>query len=157
MSKKETTELMEVTQETTAITTTDDGLYELNFESAQRSYCSFEPKTTAEKIAFFNAVNSPEDRLKKMVNMVIEVKHIYAETIDFVNKETGEATPGVRIVLIDKDGKGYQASSKGVFSSVAKLLKIMGHPATWEKPVKIKPREITKSDSQNVLVFDLVG
>lgn len=136
---------------------TDDGRYQLDFNSAQSTYSSLEPKTQEEKVAFFNAVNSPDKRLKEMVNLEVEVSHIYAETIDFIDKETGEATPGVRIVLISPDGVAYQASSKGVYSSVAKLLKIMGAPSTWKKPVKIRPKEISKGADRNVLVFDLVG
>lgn len=139
------------------MTLTEDGKYILDFSSAQASYCSLVPKTQEEKVNFFNAVNSPTKRLKEMVNLEVEVKDIYAETINFTDKETGEIVPGVRIVLISPSGESYQASSKGIFSSVSKLLKIMGEPNTWKKPVKIRPKEVSKGADRNVLIFDLVG
>lgn len=139
------------------MTLTDDGKYSLDFSSAKASYCSLVPKTQEEKINFFNAVNSPTKRLKEMVNLEIEVKDIYAEIINFTNTETSEIVPGVRIVLISPTGESYQTSSKGIFSSLSKLLKIMGEPNTWKKPVKIRPKEVSKGADSNVLIFDLVG
>lgn len=136
---------------------TDDNKFELDFASATPSYSSLVPNNQEEKVAFFNAINSPTKRLKEMINLEVEVKHIYAEQITFIDKETGECTPGVRIVFISPDGTSYQASSKGVFSSVSKMLKIMGEPKNWKSPVKIKPREISKGADQNVLVFDIVA
>lgn len=136
---------------------TDDNNYELDFASAKKSYCSWNPKTQEEKVAFFNAVNSPSKRLKEMINMEVQISHIYAETIDFIDKESGEVTPGVRMVFISPDGTSYQASSKGVFSSVSKLLKIFGQPATWKKPVTIRPKEVSRGADRNVLVFDIVA
>lgn len=137
------------------MTTDDSGKYVLNFASAQQSYSSLVPRTMEEKVSFFNAVNNPKKRLKEMVNTEIELVHIYAETIEFIDRETGEASPGVRIVLIDKNGASYQAASKGVFSSISKLLQIFGEPNTWKNPVKIRPKEISKGANRNVLVFEL--
>lgn len=142
--------------ENTSLMTTEDGMYELNFASAQRTYCSCVPATEKERVTFFNAINNPTKHLKEMINLEIEVKDIYAETIEFVNRDTGEATPGVRMVLIASDGTSYQASAKGVFSAISKLLKIMGEPSSWKKPVKIRPKEISKGPDRNVLTFDLV-
>lgn len=137
------------------MTTDDTGKYVLNFASAQQSYSSLVPKTQEEKVAFFNAVNNPTRRLKEMVNTEIELVHIYAETIEFIDQENGEETPGVRMVLIDKNGVSYQAASKGIFSSIAKLIQIFGEPKTWKQPVKIRPKEISKGANRNVLVFEL--
>ena len=120
-----------------------------------KAYSSLQPKTEAEKVAFFNMVNAPTDRLKAAVNMTLELKDIYAEQCEFVNQETGDVTPGVRIVFITADGKSYQSASKGVFTSTQKLLSIMGEPYTWKKPVKIIPYEISKGANRNVLVFKM--
>lgn len=120
-----------------------------------KAYSSLQPKTEAEKVTFFNMVNAPTDRLKAAVNMTLELKDIYAEQCEFVNQETGDVTPGVRIVFITADGKSYQSASKGVFTSTQKLLSIMGEPSTWKKPVKIIPYEISKGANRNVLVFKM--
>lgn len=137
------------------MTRTDDGAMTINFASAITAYSSFKPKSDAERVAFFNAVNSPSKRLKEMVNTEVEVEHIYAEQVEFV-QEDGTIEPGVRIVFISPDGTSYQASSKGVFSSVQKLMQIVGEPSTWKKSIKIRPREVSKGANKNVLVFDLV-
>lgn len=144
-------------EQNTTIATTDDNRYLFDFGSAKQTYSSLVPKTHEEMVNFFNAVNSPTKRLKEMVNLEVEVKNIYAETIDFIDRETGESVPGVRIVLIAPDGTSYQASSKGVFSSVSKLLQIFGEPKRWKNPVKIRPKEVSKGTDRNVLVFDIVA
>lgn len=135
---------------------TDDNKFIMNLTKAVTSYCSFQPKTVEEKAKFFNMVNSPEKRLKEMVNLEIALKDIYAEQCEFIDKENGDVTPGVRIVFIDDKGVAYQAASKGIFSSTQKLLSIMGEPKTWKAPVKIRVKEISKGPERNVLIFELV-
>lgn len=88
--------------------------------------------------------------------MEINLKHVYAETIMFIDQETGEGTPGVRMVFIDDKGVSYQAASKGVYSCTQKLFQIFGMPSEWKKPVKIRPKEISKGPNSNVLVFEIV-
>lgn len=134
---------------------TDERNMLMDMTSAQASYSSFVPQTMEEKATFFNAVNSPAKRMKEMINTVIKVKHVYAETVDFINQETGETAPGIRIVFIDDKGVSYQAASKGIFSSVKKLFSIYGTPDTWEKPLSIKIKEISKGVNRNVLVFEI--
>lgn len=124
------------------------------FETRKTQYCSFAPKTQEERAAFFNLVNSPTERLKTCVNMEIKVRHVYAETCEFVS-EDGEVTPGVRIILIDEKGKGYCAASRGIYNAVQKLFAIMGTPDTWTKPVTIIPRVIDRGTNNQVLTFDL--
>lgn len=141
--------------ENNALMMTDDNSLEISLKNAVQSYCSFVPQTQADKVKFFNAINSPQKRLRDCVNMEIKLKDIYAERCEFVNKETGEAMPGVRIVFIDADGVSYQAASKGVFTSTQKLLQILGEPALWEEPVTVVPKQISKGVNQNVLVFEI--
>lgn len=134
----------------------DEGNFLLDFSSKRNSFCTFNPTTQEEKIDFYNQVNTPQKRLKEMINMEITLKHVYAETITFIDTETGEGTPGVRMVFIDDKGVSYQAASKGVYSCTQKLFQIFGMPSEWKKPVKIRPREISKGPNSNVLVFEIV-
>lgn len=134
---------------------TDDNSLEISLVNAQQFYCSYRPKTDEDKVKFFNAINSPSKRLKEMVNMPVKVKDIYAERCEFVNQETGEVTPGVRMVFISDTGESYQAASKGIFTSTQKLLGVMGRPESWKKPVTIVPKEVSKGANRNVLVFEL--
>lgn len=135
----------------------DEGNFMLDLTQPKSTWSSLTPKTQEEKIKFFNHVNTPDKRLKEMVNMEVEISHVYAEMIDFIDRETGESTPGVRMVFISPDGTAYQAASKGVYSCTQKLFQIFGTPDTWKKPVKIRPKEISKAADRNVLVFEIVG
>lgn len=135
----------------------DEGNFVMDLASKKSSWSSLTPKTHEDKVKFFNAVNMPTKRLKEMINMEVEISHVYAEMIDFIDKDTGEASPGVRMVFISPNGESYQAASKGVYSCTQKLFTIFGTPDTWKKPVKIRPKEVSKAADRNVLVFEIVG
>lgn len=133
----------------------DEGNFLMDLTSKRTTWSSLTPKTEKEKVAFYNAVNTPTKRLKEMVNMEVEISNVYAEMIDFIDQETREVRPGVRMVFIGPDGVSYQTASKGVYSCTQKLFAIFGTPDTWKHPVKIRPREISKSANYNVLVFEI--
>lgn len=129
--------------------------YELT--SVSSSYCSMKANTTEEKVAFYNAINSPTKRLKECVNMEIALKDVYAERCTTVDVQTGEVRPMVRLVLIDDKGVSYGCCSKGTFSALQKLFSVFGTPDRWEDPIIIRPKTLSKGVNQNVLTFDLVG
>ena len=118
-------------------------------------FCSMTPKNEDEEIILYNAMNAPEKRIADCINMTIEVKHIYCEVVTCVNRESGEESVCPRIVLIDKDGVGYQAVSMGIYSAIKKLMTIKGNPATWKKPVKLKVTQVTKGD-RKLLTLNMV-
>lgn len=118
-------------------------------------FCSMTPKNEDEEIVLYNAMNAPEKRVSDCINMTIEVKHIYCEAVTCVNRESGEESVCPRIVLIDKDGVGYQAVSMGIYSAVKKLMTIKGNPANWKKPVKLKVTQVTKGD-RKLLTLNMV-
>lgn len=139
----------------TVLTEADEFNMLVDRSSATMSYCSVKATTNEEKVALFNAINNPEKRLKEMVNVPIALKDVYCERVTFIDKGTGEAQPGVRMVLIAEDGTAYQAASKGVFSSLDKLFKVFGYPNTWDKPISIIPKVIDRGTNRQVLVFSL--
>lgn len=118
------------------------------------SFSSLNPKTDKEKKEFFNLVNSTEKRVGDMINEVINVKHVYVEIVNCVEKESGEITQCPRTVLIDDKGVGYQAVSIGVFSGLKKVFQIFGLPQTWEKPIPLKVKQITKGE-RKILTFEV--
>jgi hypothetical protein len=118
-------------------------------------FCSMTPKNEDEEIILYNAMNAPEKRIGDCINMTIEVNHIYCEVVTCVNRESGEESVCPRIVLIDKDGVGYQAVSMGIYSAVKKLMTIKGNPANWKKPVKLKVTQVTKGD-RKLLTLNMV-
>lgn len=118
-------------------------------------FCSMVAKDNKEKAILFKAMNNPDKRIGDCINMTIEAKDVFCEVVQCTNKETGETDTCPRIVLIDKNGVGYQAVSLGIFSALKKLIQIYGQP-TWKDPVKIKVVQITKGD-RKLLTFDVVS
>lgn len=118
-------------------------------------FCSMVPKNEDEEITLFNAMNNPEKRIGDCINLTIEVKHVFCEVVTCINRETGESNICPRIVLIDKDGVGYQAVSMGIYSALKKIISIKGNPASWKKPVKLQVVQVTKGD-RKLLTFNLV-
>lgn len=108
-------------------------------------FCSLNPTTEDEKMIVYNAMNNPSKRIADCINTVIEVKDIVCEVVKCSNKETGELQTCPRIVLIDKDGVGYQAVSIGIYSAIKKLIAVFGQP-TWTTPIKLRVVQVTKGE-----------
>ena len=128
--------------------TMNDGGLIVNLTSSTNQYCSFEPKTKADKVRLFNLTNSECERLGDNINKVLEVQHIYCEEVECVSEKTGEMEICPRIVLLTKDGKGYTCVSRGVFSAVRKLLSVFGEPSQWDEPTKVEVKQITKGEKK---------
>lgn len=117
--------------------------YDLVGGDALPSYCSMKTETMEEKQAFFNAVSDPDFKLADCINTVIKVKDLYCETVTLTDEKTGETSIAPRVVLVDVDGKSYQAVSTGIFNSLRRLMQVFGAP-TWEGglPVKVVQKNI---------------
>jgi len=157
MSKETKNVAAEVPAESTAMTVfNDDTGLASELQSRATSFCSMVCRTPAEKARLYNLMNAPEFTVKKFINKTILVKDVFIEKVTLVNKETGELEDANRIVLIDKDGKGYQATAKGVFSALKKLVQVYGAP-TWDVPLPIIPIEISKSNDRNILTLTIAA
>lgn len=131
----------------------DNFIVELT-EEKQTMFCSMKATTQEERAILFKAMNNPEFRISDCINMVIEVKDVYCEVVTCTEQSTGEQTKCPRIVLIDKDGKGYQAVSLGIFSALKKVMAVFGQPS-WETPIPLKIVQIKKG-TKSLLTFDVV-
>lgn len=144
------------TNETGLMTMQEDERFIMDLTAERKvQFCSMVPKNEDEEIILFNAMNNPEKRIGDCINLTIEVKHVFCEVVTCINRETGESNICPRIVLIDKDGVGYQAVSMGIYSALKKIISIKGNPANWKKPVKLQINQITKGD-RKLLTFNLV-
>ena len=116
-------------------------------------FCSIQGGTHDAKVAVFNASNNPDHKVGDFINKVIMVKDVLAEQIEITDEETGEVESAVRVVLIDVDGKSYQAVSTGVFNALKKAIAIFGAP-TWDEglPCLIKQISVGKG---SMLTFDV--
>lgn len=128
----------------------------VNLKSASTSYCSLNVNTQKEKEHLFNIISSPTDRIANMINEIIELKDLYVETVELTNEETGEIIFVPRTILIDKNGKSFECVSIGIFSALKKLFQIFGEPCIWEKPIKIKIKQIQKG-TKSILTFSILG
>lgn len=128
----------------------------VNLKSASSSYCSLNVNTQKEKEHLFNIISSPTDRIANIINEIIELKDIYVETVELTNEETGEISFAPRTILIDKNGKSFECVSIGIFSALKKLFQIFGEPCIWEKPIKIKIKQIQKG-AKSILTFSILG
>lgn len=126
----------------------------IDLTSAQTQFCSMTAETDEDKAKLYNAMNNPDKRLADCVNMTIKAKDLYVEVVNCTNEETGEVTACPRIVIIDDKGVGYQAVSIGIFSALKKVIQIFGVP-TWEKPVLLEVKQITKGN-RKMLTLNVV-
>ena len=118
-----------------------------------RAMCSIKAETAEEKALVFNAANNPQHKVADFINKKIMVKDIYAETLELVNKETGEVDKAPRIVLIDEAGEAYECVSVGMFSALKKLIATFGEP-TWEEPIPVvvKQEKVANGSMLTILV-----
>ncbi len=114
-------------------------------------FTTLKATTMEEKANLFNAMNNPDKRISDMIGQIINVKDVFAEEIEIVNKETGEVNRAPRIVVIDTDGVSYQAVSVGVMSALKKLFGIFGLP-TWEEGIPLQVKQV-KNGINNILTF----
>ena len=123
--------------------------------TATAQFSSMVATTEQEKAKLFNAMNNPDERLADNINKVIPVKDLYVEVVNCTNEETGEVTACPRIVLIDVNGKSYQAVSLGIYSALKKVIQIYGAP-TWSTPVKLEVKQVTKG-AKKMLTLKVVA
>ena len=118
----------------------------VDLTTAKNQYCTFEPKNDEEKAKLFNATNSPDERIADCINKTINMKNVFIEVVECVKKETGEIQTCPRIVILDENMKSYQCVSIGIYSAIKKIFTSFGLPHTWEKPIKVEVKQVTKGD-----------
>lgn len=134
------------------MSTKEQMIAEINSENI--FYTSLKSETAEEKKKLFNAQNKADERLADHINKTLAIKDVFVEIVDCVNEDTGEVSQAPRIVLIDDKGVSYACVSVGIFSALKKIFGIFGEPTTWEKPLKINVKQITKGKKQ-MLTFEV--
>lgn len=111
------------------------------------AYCSIVAESFDDKAKIFNAMSSPDERLRNHINEIINIRDVYCEIVMCTNKKTGETSEAPRVVLIDTEGKSYQCVSTGIFISLKRLFTVFGMP-TWEKGVPCKVKQVSNGERQ---------
>lgn len=127
------------------------------FDSENKKvYCSKVIETEEEKKEMFNALESCDILLNDCVNNEIDLKDIYIEERQVIDKETGEVKTKFRTILFDVNGQTYATGSYGIYNILSKIVKIYGLPDTWEKPLKVKVAKKPIKDGKSSLTLLLI-
>lgn len=120
----------------------------------QSTFTSIKGETVDEKKQLFKAMNEPDFRISDLINGEINMKDLYVQIVEVVDKETGELRKLPRTVIFDEKGQSYVASSYGIYNSITKIVQLFGLP-TWENPIPVKIKQVTK-DKHKMLTLDLI-
>ena len=132
---------------------------QLSNPTSTQMYCSIPNDGSAKsKASIYNAINSPDEKLSEHIGEVLELIHIVAHEVQLVDEETGELVRVLRTILVDKNGKSYEAVSGGVANSISRLLQIFGQPAEWTEPIKVKAKQkATRNGNNKVTTLEIIA
>lgn len=117
------------------------------------SYTDMDLSNMAVAKDFYNAVSQPDTPLKECVNIPISMTHVSIEVCEVHSEQNGDVI-APRVVIMDKDGKSYQAVSIGVYQSLKRIFALFGTPDTWTEPLTVVPM-LTSTKKGQVLSLRL--
>lgn len=126
-----------------------------DISSGRSGYCSMVAADDRAKVTLYNSISSP-GKVSDMINKQIKLLHIYAEIIQVTSEETGELVSVPRVILIDEQGKGYQAVSIGIYNAVKRLIALFGTPDTWDRPHTVEVKNVQLAGGQHTMALHLV-
>lgn len=113
-------------------------------------FCSLDLEEQENKVKLYNATEQCDVLLNDIVGQTIEIKDVYIEEYETVDKETGEVKNKFRTILFGSDGKTYASGAYGIYNSLRKIFTIFGDPTQWESlKLKIYKRK-TKTGTQTL-------
>ena len=128
---------------------------------------SFTPQTFDEKMAVYNALNTPDERLADFINETISIKNIFMELVE-LTRENEEGTQIFddetqinrkekcpRIVIIDTKGVSYVCVSFGVYNALQKIMNLFGCPP-YENGLKVKIKQVSLKNTNKMLSLEIV-
>ena len=121
--------------------------------STGMSYTDMDLSNMAVAKDFYNAVSQPNTSLKECVNIPIAMTHVSVEVCEVHSEQNGDVI-APRVVIMDKDGKSYQAVSIGVYQSLKRIFALFGTPDTWTEPLTVVPM-LTSTKKGQVLSLRL--
>lgn len=119
-------------------------------------YTSIEDDGTRDsKIKIYNALNESGERLQDQVNKVLEITDLAAFPVEIVTDD-GEVVNAMRMIFVAADGTQYASVATGVYSSLQKIIGIVG-PAPWNPALRITPIQQKTRRGFNTLVIRLLA
>lgn len=100
-------------------------------------------ETEEEQIELYNVFNdSNNDLVTPLSNMIdkeITIAHIFTQSYESFDEETGDVKNGVTTTIQSVDGSYYATSSKSVYYTIFNIMDAFGYPNDVEyNPVKVK-------------------
>lgn len=89
-------------------------------------YSSFVSDDIESKRKLYNALNSPDFKVSDCINREITIADAVLTPVALTDERTGEVKEAVRSIIIDTDGKTYNATSSGLHASLRNILNIFG-------------------------------
>lgn len=89
-------------------------------------YSSFSAQSIDDKKKLYNALNAPDFKIADCINKEIVISDAVLTPVSLVDDDTGEAREAIRSIIVDKNGKTYNATSSGIHASLKNLLNIFG-------------------------------
>lgn len=111
--------------------------------------------TRESKIAIYNALNESGERLQDQVNKTLEIKDLAAFPVEIVSDD-GEIVNAMRMIFIGTDGTQYASVATGVYSSLQKIIGIVG-PAPWDPALRVTPVMQKTRRGFNTMVLRLLS
>lgn len=136
-----------------------------NDRSIGDTFCSFKPDSMEGKVRLYNAINNPDMRIADCINKTIKVRDCVIKAVK-LSEERGNAanwtddTPGkerdgFRVILIDENGTSYNATSAGIYNSVATIRSVFGQ-LHFDEPLTVEVNQV-KTKNGNTLTLKVIG
>lgn len=135
---KSTNEMPEVEEVVLRAELAEAGYVGASIVAREQNFCSMQAVTQEDKVKLYNMMNEPDETIGDNIGKVINLRHVFMETIMLTNEETGELEAAPRTILIDENGKSYSATSSGIKNSLEKLFKVFGTPDEWNEALPVE-------------------
>lgn len=135
-------------------------------ENIGEQYASFSPDTLEGKMRLYNAINSPDKRLADYINQPIMLQDVVITKVTlserkkrgdndemWIPEDTEKTRVGYRVIIIDKEGTSYTATSNGVYNSIKTLRNVFGD-LHFEEGIQIFVKQISTKNG-NTLTLSL--
>lgn len=126
-------------------------------------FTSFDAKSVEEKKHLYNVINNPDNRLSDFINREIDLRDVVINSVVLTADKSENAPEGwkpqaddqaaFRVILIDKTGVSYTATSSGIYNSVKNIFNIFG-TLHFDDEMKMTVKQVaTKNGRTLTLAF----
>ncbi len=136
-----------------------------NDRSIGDTFCSFQPDSMEGKVRLYNAINNPDMRIADCINKTIKIRDCVIKAVklseernnasNWTDDTPGKERDGFRVILIDDNGVSYNATSAGIYNSVATIRSVFGK-LHFDEPLTVEVNQV-KTKNGNTLTLKVIG